>query len=380
MRACDDCLRRAWLLGSMMGNIERARRRGGLLALDDGDLIDAVGGADRVALRARHLAFDARRARHAVEAAGLQTRCKHAGVFPPRLVELGDPPAAVFVAGHAAAFDTLAADEGDVPAVAIVGARRCAGEGEEVAHALGYGLAVAGVCVVSGMALGIDSAAHRGALAAPRCGPARPVAPTVAVLAGGPDVVYPPSARGLYGRILRTGCAVSELPPGTDPRRWSFPARNRIIAALAGMTVVVQARERSGSLITADLAMQLGRPVGAVPGPVTRALSRGTNALLHDGAHVVRDAHDVLDALLPGGLVQRHAPERVAGPELEPELRAALAAVEEGATTAGEVASVCGVPAGAAVTALTRLELLGLARRDPAGRYARAAGAGRALL
>lgn len=376
MSACADCLRRAWLLGALAPHLDRARRRGGLLALDDHELMAAVAGGDRAAIAARHRAFDVRRAREAVDAAGLHSRCAHVGPFPAGLAEPDDAPAAIFVAGRAEAFDAFGSGDA-TPAVAIVGARRCAGEGEEVAQGLGHGLAVAGVCVVSGMALGIDSAAHRGALAAPRPGPARDGVATIAVLAGGADVVYPPSGRALYGRIIAAGCAISEMPPGAQPRKWGFPARNRIIAALAQMTVVVQARERSGSLITADLAMQLGRLVGAVPGPVTRALSRGTNALLHDGAHVVRDAQDVLDAFLPGRQLRTAA---ASIPDLEDELRAVLTALEDGATTAGEISAAQGIPAGVAATALTRLELLGLARRDPAGRYAPAAGPRPALL
>jgi DNA processing protein len=374
MTACDDCLRRAWLLGALAAHLDRARRRGGLLGLADDELIHAVAGAHHSAVAAGHRGFDPGRARQTVAAAGLHSRCEHTGLFPAALREPDDRPAAIFIAGHAAAFDALASVE-QAPAVAIVGARRCAGEGEEVAQALGHGLATAGVCVISGMALGIDSAAHRGALGAPRPGPVRAAVPTIAVLAGGADVVYPPSARTLHARILETGCAISEMPPGTAPRKWSFPARNRIIAALAQMTVVVQARERSGSLITADLAMQLGRSVGAVPGPVTHALSRGTNALLHDGAYVIRDAQDVLDTLLPGRQVAA-----AAIPELDAELHAVLGAVEEGASTAGEIAAARGMPAGLAASSLTRLELLGLTRRDPSGRYARTAGPGRRLL
>lgn len=378
MTACDDCLRRAWLIAMLSGHLERARRRGGVLALDDDALIDAVGGKERPVLAKQHAAFDPRRGRAIVQAAGLTSRCVHGLGYPPRLGDLGDAPAALFVAGQPAALDALASEDGDASAVAIVGARRCAGEGEDVARALGQGLAAAGVCVVSGLALGIDSAAHHGALAATRPQPARPVAPTVAVLAGGADVIYPPSGRGLYLRILQTGCVISELPPGAQPRKWSFPARNRIIAALAGMTVVVQARERSGSLITADLAMQLGRPVGAVPGPVTRGLSQGSNALLHDGAHVIRDARDILEALLPGYRPEPAGERRL--PTVEPELAAALRAVEDGYATPGEVAAFQGGEPAGALTALTRLELLGLIRRDPTGRYARAADAGPALL
>ncbi|MFA9270694.1 DNA-processing protein DprA [Svornostia abyssi] len=375
MTACDDCLRRAWLIAMLSGNLERARRRGGVLALDDDALIDALGGTERHELAKQYAGFDPRRGRAIVQAAGLTSRCAHSDGYPSRLSDLEDAPAALFVAGRPGALDALASDDDLAPAVAIVGARRCAGEGEEVARALGQGLAAAGVCVVSGLALGIDSAAHHGALAASRPQPAGPIAPTIAVLAGGADVIYPPSGRGLYTQIVETGCVVSELPPGVRPRKWSFPARNRIIAGLAGMTVVVQARERSGSLITADLAMQLGRPVGAVPGPVTRGLSQGSNALLHDGAHVIRDARDVLEALLPG---YRHEPAR--GPNLAPDLAAVLTAVENGHATPGEVAGAHGGDPAAALTALTRLELLGLVRRDPAGRYARAADLGPALL
>ena len=365
MSACDDCLRRAWLLQAMSGHLERGRRHGGVLALEDAELIDALGGSSREELRRRHARFDAEGARRLVTAAGLASRCRHEGPFPAGLQEAADAPWAIFVAGRVEAFDALAEADDVAPAVAVVGARRAAGEGEEVARSLGQELAAAGVCVVSGLALGIDSAAHRGALSVAPPAPDRGVPSTVAVLAGGADVVYPPSARGLYGQVLRAACAISELPPGTPPRKWGFPARNRIIAALAGMTVVVQARERSGSLITADLAMQLGRPVGAVPGPVTRPLSHGTNALLADGAHLVRDARDVLEALFPG-----HAPARVpAAPALDDRLRAVLDAVGDGACTAGELASRRGIAVEEATADLTRLELVGVVRRDGAGRY-----------
>lgn len=377
MSACDDCLRRAWLLGDLAGHIERGPRRTEALALASPDLIAAFGGSERATIRDRHARFDARRARDAVTAAGLTSCCPHHPSYPEPLGDLSDPPAALFVAGRLETLAVLGVDEGAVPAVGIVGARRCAGEGEEVAHALGHDLAEAGVCVVSGLALGIDSAAHRGAVAAPQARPLRPGGPTIAVLAGGADVIYPPSARGLYARILEVGCALSEMPPGVRPRKWSFPARNRIIAALSQMTVVVQARERSGSLITADLAMQLGRPVGAVPGPVTRALSHGANALLHDGAHVIRDARDVLDVMLPG---YQPGPRPAPQLTLEPELASALDAIEAGCTTAGEVAAARCHSGATALTALTRLELLGLVRRDPAGRYLRAVANGAPLL
>ena len=174
----------------------------------------------------------------------------------------------------------------------IVGARRATSYGREIARELGRELAAAGMVVVSGLAFGIDGCAHRGALDAGR---------TIAVLGCGPDVAYPASHRTLWRRICEAGLVISELPPGATPWRWTFPARNRIMAALAGMTVVVEAATRSGSLITTDLAADLGRDLGAVPGPVTSRASAGPNALLASGAHVIRDAQDVLDAMLGPG-------------------------------------------------------------------------------
>ncbi len=176
----------------------------------------------------------------------------------------------------------------------VVGSRRATAYGREVARDLSRELAAAGLIVVSGLAFGIDACAHRGALDAG--------GPTIAVLGCGPDTSYPAAHRSLWRRIAETGVVISELPPGATPWRWSFPARNRVMAALAGMTVVVEAAARSGSLITADLAAELGRDLGAVPGPVTSRASAGPNELLAGGACVVRDAQDVLDAMLGAGV------------------------------------------------------------------------------
>ena len=146
--------------------------------------------------------------------------------------------------------------------------------------------------VVSGLAFGVDACAHRGAIEAGR---------TIAVLGCGPDTAYPAAHRSLWRQICEKGLVISEFPPGAGPWRWTFPARNRIMAALAGMTVVVEAAARSGSLITADLAADLGRDLGAVPGPITSRASAAPNNLLAGGACVVRDAQDVLDAMLGAG-------------------------------------------------------------------------------
>ena len=253
-------------------------------------------------------------------------------------------------------------------AVAIVGTRRASPEGLEIARTLGRGLAGAEVTVVSGLALGVDSAAHAGAVEV--CGP------TVAVLGGGADVPYPTRKAGLYEAILAAGgVVISEMPPGFRAFRWNFPARNRIIAALAPATIVVEAAERSGSLITAELALELGRDVAAVPGPVPSWRSRGTNALLRDGATLIRDVRDALELVLgiegAAAALERAAAETIPPPTtLAPELRALLAAVEDGRDS---IASLASDAAGAAIVraGLTELELLGLVRRVRVARVLR---------
>ena len=288
---CVPCLRRTHLLGLVAPRIERAGRGraafGGLLALDDEDLVAALGARNDSGVHLAREAFDADSACDAIAAAGLGAVCRHGSWYPAPLLDLADAPAVLHVAGDPGLLADLRTDHGVAPAVAVVGARRATPYGLDVAALLGRGLAAAGISVVSGMALGIDSAAHAGALEAP--------GPTIAVLAGGADRPYPASKRTLYRRITADGCVVSELPPGSGIMKWAFPARNRIIAGLAAATVVVEAQERSGSLITAEIAADLGRHIGAVPGPVTGPRSAGTNALLHDGAAVVRDVRDALD-------------------------------------------------------------------------------------
>jgi DNA processing protein len=377
--ACDACLRRARLLALVAGGIEVAHRRRrpirDVLALGDDQLLDAVSGGTGVEqLRAKLGAEDASTTLAAVADAGLDVICRHTPRYPSRLAGDRSAPAALFVRagqeGGARLVDLVGGAHAVVapPAVAIVGTRRASPEGLEVARGLGRGLASAGVTVVSGMALGIDSAAHAGALEVG--------GPTVAVLAGGADVPYPASKRRLYDAIVDAGGAVvSEMPPGFRAFKWNFPARNRIIAGLAPATIVVEAAERSGSLITADLALDLGRDVGAVPGPVQSWRSRGTNALLRDGAVLVRDAHDALDLVL--GVDAAEAARGQAAttnvpppPHLAAELLALLAAVEDGRDT---VAALAPDAAGAAAVraGLMELELLDLIRRGPAGRVVR---------
>ena len=381
--ACDTCLRRTDLIAAVAPRLDVEWRRrsapAGVLSSPDEALLalDPSGSAAR-----GYAAFSAAEARERIRRSGLIAVCRCDDGYPERLRELADPPAVLHVAGH---VEALAAPE----SVAVVGARRGTTYGLEVARGLGRGLAAAGISVVSGMAMGIDSAAHVGALehlpgdgsgtatgwpaGAVASGAEAPGAGApVAVLAGGADVPYPSSRARLYARLARHGCVVSELPPGFTAYRWCFVARNRIIAGLATMTLVVEAAVRSGSLTTADFAEQVGRPVAAVPGPVTSRFSAGTNGLLASGAGLVRDTRDVLDQLLgPSGETERTAaPMRPATP-IEPRLRRLLDAIERGH---GSLAELAPDPARApqVLRDLTDLELRGLVRRGFGGRYVRA--------
>lgn len=332
-----------------------------MLALDDEELIEAVGGRGKAHLEREFEAVDVDALRGRACAAGLDTVCACDRAYPEGLRVLAAPPAVLYAAGDLELLvDPMLSDARFGNAVAVVGARRATAYGLDVARSLGRGLAVAGMTVVSGMAVGIDSAAHAGALDAGM--------PTVAVLPGPADRPYPASRRALHRRIVAGGgAAVSEIPPGTSVWRWMFPARNRIIAALAAMTVVVEAGERSGSLVTARLAYDIWRPVGAVPGRVTTSQAAGSNALLASGrASVVRGAQDVLDRLF--GLGERIAPEppRPAPP---PELAPLLTAIAEGHETAAAALARAGLDPDKGLAALAALELAGFVTRAAGGRF-----------
>jgi DNA processing protein len=189
------------------------------------------------------------------------------------------------------------------------------------------------------------------------------------VLAGGADSPSPRANRSLYERLRESGTVVAELPPGTEPRRWTFPARNRIMAALAQLTVVVEGAERSGSLITARFAQDLGREVGAVPGRVTSRIAAGSNTLLFDGAHIIRGPEDVLDMLFGAGCRPSSPAPADPAEALDPAHRRVLDAIEGGHEP--EHGSD-GLSAAQVRAALGRLEVLGLVRRDGLGAYERA--------
>jgi DNA processing protein len=261
--------------------------------------------------------------------------------YPSLLCELTDAPSRLY----------LRKGEPELlsrPSVAIVGARSCSAYGAQVARMLGRELAAAGLAVVSGLARGIDGEAHRGALAAGGV--------TVAVLGCGVDRDYPARHAELAARILEAGEIVSEYEPGVEPAPWRFPARNRIVAALTLATVVVEARPKSGALITADFALDLHREVFAVPGEITSALSAGTNDLLRQGAVPLLSARDVLDVL---GLELASRPPP--GMAVSSAASAVLRLLADGARSTDELTRKSGRESGEVAAALVELELAGLA-------------------
>lgn len=363
--ACDGCLRRAFLIGHLApriaGLLGAGRRAPGLLALPEDDLVAAAAGK-RTAQTLRYLEaldVEVERARLSVERTVVV--CRHSDAYPPLLRDLLDPPAVLFGAGRAEALRPLI----DEPAVTVVGTRRASPYGTEVAYTLGRGLGSSGVPVVSGLALGIDGTAHRGCLDGGGI--------AIAVVASGPDVIYPRRHRSLHERVRDVGLVVSELPPGTEPYRWSFPARNRIMAGLSRMTLVVEAADPSGSLITADFAKDLGRCVAAVPGRITSSVARGTNNLLKDGATPISGTEDVLDELFGVGVGVRAAREPGPLPAPDDVLLSRVLDAADRCDSLEEVARATGTSAAETRAALGRLEADGYLVRSALGGWERAA-------
>ncbi|HJP65420.1 MAG TPA: DNA-processing protein DprA [Actinomycetota bacterium] len=270
--------------------------------------------------------------------------------YPASLSDLHDPPAGLFVRG--AALDPQR------PHVSMVGARNCSAAGKEMALSLGRSLAAHGVAVVSGAARGIDANAHRGALSVG--------GPTVAVLGCGIDVAYPPANRSLLAEIEAAGTVVSEYPPGTPAEPFRFPARNRIVAALSRALVVVEGAEGSGSMISADHALELGREVFAVPGPVSSPLAAVPLDLIRDGATLIRGPDDLLGDL---GVEIVSTRESDPAAELDPDTRAVWEALA-GPSLPDQVARTCGMGVAQVMPLLIGLELRGLVRQA-GGRFER---------
>ncbi len=286
------------------------------------------------------------------EAAGARFVAPGDDEYPPSFLELDDPPAAVFVRG--ARLDVREIR------VAIVGARRCSSLGREIAHDLGRRLGGAGLCVVSGAAYGIDASSHRGALNAG--------GRTLAVLGSGIDIGYPRSSAELIERIAETGSVLSEYAPGVPAEPHRFPARNRLVVALASALVVIEGAGKSGSRISVDHALDLGREVFAVPGTVTNPLAEVPLALIRDGATMIRGADDLLADLgvATDAVTDEHAEPPIELPD--DERRAWRALVEPSLPDTVARSASLSIPD--AVAALIRLELRGLVRSG-GGRYER---------
>ncbi len=358
--ACVACLRHAWLLGELNGRLSYYRRDPErllrLLGLTDEELVRALAGKWRESLGARYAQFERSQA---PPTAGVQRICRHSPRYPHGLARADSSPRALHVAGSVARLERLLAQ----PAVAIVGTRRASDYGMEVAHGLARALAASGITVVSGLAEGIPAAAHLGALHAG--------APTLTVTAGGVDVAHPASCRELHRRIAAKGCALAELPCGCAPGPWCHAARARIVAALARMVIVVEAEDRPAELLHARLAEAAGAILAAVPGRVSAPAARGPHRLLREGALLVRDPQDALDALYGVGEHHAAAPRRAPQPrlpELEPRLRAVLEQVGAGCDTVTRLAAQ-GAGIRETLLALAHLELSGAVTRGDGGRY-----------
>jgi DNA processing protein len=364
---CRDCARRAWLLGRLGLHLDfKARdleRLWPLLELGDGELIDALGGRARAELHAAHAVWRPEPASFpALEQPGTEGVCRHHCAYPARLSGVRLSPHALGVLGGTARLHALL--RGKV--VAVVGTRRATDYGMETARALARGLAASGVAVASVLGEGIPVAVHEGVLKA-RGG-------TLALIPGEVQRCSPAWCRSLHRQIAEHGCALAELVRDTRPRGWWQPGAARALALLADLVIVVEAGEQAWELACARVAHLRGIPVAAVPGRVSSPASLGTNALLADGALLVRDAQDALDALYGVGM-RRVAPLDAAAstpaadaPTLLPALARVLERVGRGEDTLARLLAGGSQP-GELALALTELELLGLLRRGDAGRY-----------
>jgi DNA processing protein len=305
-----------------------------------------------------HVDLDAEMKR--IEDAGVRVVTREDADYPKHLRQIYDPPLVLYVRG--------AMSDRDAVSVAVVGSRRTTLYGQEMARKLAYQLARLGVTVVSGLARGIDTHAHRGALQAK--------GRTVAVLGCGIDIVYPPENRELLEQIAQTGAVATEFPFGRTPDRQSFPMRNRIISGWSLGVVVVEANLRSGALITAHQAAEQGRQVFAVPGRADSILSRGTNRLIKDGAKLAEDAEDVLSEFEyliraePANEVREAAPG-LALSDLEQQIMTAIGQEE---MAMDDIIRVSGLTSGCVSATLLALEMKRLVRQLPGKVYARRIG------
>ena len=350
--------KRIWHLAERFGTAENAWRA------TEKELV-AVGGftpegAREMTLRRRGVSPEAVLA--LLESKGADYIFFESPDYPEMLKNIFDPPPGLFVRGRITGADTQA--------VAMVGSRRATRYGLTVSTKLAGELAGAGVTVVSGLARGIDTEAHRGALAAG--------GRTIAVLGCGVDTAYPRENAGLMEEISRSGAVLSEFPPGMQPEAWHFPVRNRIISGLSRGVVVVEAAARSGALITAEFALDQGREVMAVPGNITSDLSRGTNCLIRQGARPVESGGQIIEDLMLEGLF-KPGDLGPTGISLGPDEESVYGLAAGGPVALDELVEGAGLPAQRVLVALTFLEMKGLVRQLPGRLYTAAPrmGAGR---
>ncbi len=360
--ACTICRRRSWLLSALGPSLDycaRDRDRlSALLSLNDRALVQAVGGRRRAELSA---CLDAFVPADACPPEDAESVCIHRRGYPAALRGIPWSPRALNVAGATARLTELTS----APGVAIVGSPRASDYGVEMARSMGRGLAASGVTVVGALSDGIAVGALSGSLDGGKS--------ALAVVGHGLGVCRPARRRPLLARVVRSGCAVSELPHDCPGRRWGAVAAERIIVGIASLVVVVEAENRPGELALAGVAKALGRPVAAIPGRLTSPLSSGTHALLREDATLVRGVEDVLDLLhdAPGAdsaHLDASSDPPARRPELEPGLASILAQVGAGRDTPDALTRP-GVDAEELLLALSELELLGLLKRGDGGRY-----------
>jgi DNA processing protein len=325
----------------------------GILAASPVELseVEGVGVVLARRLRSTEAREEAQRIIEFCSAHAIRILCPWCEEFPRLLKEIPDPPSVLYVRGALLPTDALS--------VALVGTRGASQYGRSQTERISRALARAGLTIVSGLARGIDSAAHHGALESE--------GRTIAVLCNGVAEIYPPQNEELAHRIMQHGAVISEMPPGTKPKKGMFPHRNRIISGLALGTIVIEAGERSGALITARLAGEQGREVFALPGLVTNPNSRGSHKLIRDGAHLIQDPEDVLDALGPlvdGVTISpeqtvRHAAEL----QLNDQETAVLQAISIEPTDINSIVANSGLPVPRVLSTLSVLEMRRLVRR-----------------
>jgi len=338
--------------------LRRLRSATALFAASDAELAVTGLGARRIAaLRSVDDWAAHRRLRDRCTARGIGIAAYASRDYPESLATLVDAPLLLYWRGACPPCDIR-------PAAALVGARRATRYGLRAARRVGAAAAAAGAWVVSGLANGIDAAAHLGAVEAGR---------TAAVLAGGVDRCYPSGNRRLAEQILANGVVMSEYPPGTPTLPRHFPVRNRIITGLAEVTVIVEAHERGGSLVSARLAADQGREVMAVPGPIDSPASRGTNRLIAEGARPLLEPRDLLEAM---GIAVADHPANAGRPPArppvnDPESIAILQALDDEPTSVDELVATTRLDQAVILEKLTALELDGLAERLPGGTYIR---------